>query len=144
MAKAKYEAKRVINGTFGSVEMDGEDVMEVVAFQAKDEYSKEAISQAGAMSKGYKITGVEGKGSMKVNKINSRMIKKIGRQAREGKTPTLTLTGTLADPDAFGSEKIAFTDVIVDDLTLFDFENGTLGTVEIPFTYGDYILLDLI
>lgn len=144
MAKAKYEAKRVINGTFGSVEMDGEDVMEVVAFQAKDEYSKEAISQVGVMSKGYKITGVEGKGSMKVNKINSRMIKKIGRQVREGKTPTLTLTGTLADPDAFGSEKIAFTDVIVDDLTLFDFENGTLGTVEIPFTYGDYILLDLI
>jgi hypothetical protein len=144
MAKAKYEAKRVINGTFGTVEIDGEDIMEVVAFQAKDEYGKEAISQCGVINKGYKITSIEGKGSVKVNKINSRMIKKIGRQIREGKTPTFTLTGTLADPDSFGSEKIAFTGVIFDDLTLFDFENGTLGTVEMPFTYEDFMLLDLI
>ena len=144
MAKAKYEAKRIINGTFGTVEIDGEDIMEVVAFQAKDEYGKEGVPQCGVINKGYKITSVEGKGSIKVNKINSRMIRKIGKNIREGKTPTFTLTGTLADPDAFGSEKIAFTGVMFDDLTLFDFENSVLGTVEMPFTYEDFMLLDLI
>ena len=42
------------------------------------------------------------------------------------------------------SERIAFKNVVFDDLTLFDFEVGQLGSVEMPFTYEDYDLLDLI
>lgn len=145
MAKAKYSSNRVISGTWGSLEIDGEDIAEVLAFQAKDEFEKVEVKRAGTMSKGYKYVSVDGKGSIKVNHIQSLMIKKnIGTQARQGKTPNFTLTGALEDPDALGSERCAFTGVVFDDLTYFDWEVGVNGEREIPFTYEDIIPLDLI
>ena len=139
-----FNAKNVINGTWGQVWLDGEEIAEIKAFQAKDEYGKEEVSQCGKMSKGYKITSVSGKGSMSFHKVNSRMAKKIGKQVREGKTPTFTFISKLADPDAYGHERIAYTGVVFDDLTLADFEVAVLGSVETPFTYEDYDFLDKI
>ena len=138
------KAKNVINGTYGTVWLEGVEVFEIKSFQAKDEYQKEEILGVGKMHKSYKITSVDGKGSLSVHKVNSRQIKNIGKQVREGKTPTFTVIAKLADPDALGSERISFNNVVFDDLTLFDFEVGQLGSVEMPFTYEDYELLDTI
>ena len=138
------KAKNVISGTYGSVWLDGDEMFEIKSFQAKDEYQKEEILSAGKMHKSYKITSVDGKGSVSIHKVTSQQIRNLGRQVREGKTPTFTIIAKLADPDAWGSERIAFKNVVFDDLTLFDFEVGQLGSVEMPFTYEDYDLLDLI
>ena len=124
--------------------LDGDEMFEIKSFQAKDEYQKEEILSAGKMHKSYKITSVDGKGSVSIHKVTSQQIRNLGRQVREGKTPTFTIIAKLADPDAWGSERIAFKNVVFDDLTLFDFEVGQLGSVEMPFTYEDYDLLDLI
>lgn len=137
--------QNVINGTHGSVWFDGEQVMEVKAFQAKDEFKKEEIQRCGTMNIGYKIVSVDGKGSITVNKVNSKLIRKIAVEVRTyGKTPTFTLVASLADPDALGSERVAFYNVVFDDLTLFDFEVAKPGEIEAPFTYEYYDLLDLI
>lgn len=139
---SNVEGKNVINGTFGKVYLDNDEVIGTKAFQAKDEYQKEEISMCGSMSKKYKIVGVDGKGSMTRNKIDTGIAKKIGRQVREGKTPTFTFISELADPDSFGAERICYTGVVFDDLTLADFEAETPGEVEMPFTYEDYYFLD--
>lgn len=138
------KAKNVISGTHGTVWLDGEEIFEIKSFQAKDEYQKEEVLSVGKMNKSYKIVSVDGKGSLSVHKVNSRQIRNIGKQVREGKTPTFTIVAKLADPDSLGSERIAFKNVVFDDLTLFDFEVGQLGSVEMPFTYENYDLLDLI
>lgn len=138
------KAKNVISGTYGTVWLDGNEMFEIKSFQAKDEYQKEEVLGVGKMHKSYKITSVDGKGSVSIHKVTSQQIRNIGRQVREGKTPTFTIIAKLADPDAWGSERIAFKNVVFDDLTLFDFEVGQLGSVEMPFTYEDYDLLDLI
>ena len=138
------EAKRIMNGTWGTVWFEDDEMVEIKSFQAKDEYNKEEVSRVGSMSKGYKITAVDGKGSLSVNKVNSRIAKKIGKTAREGKTPTFTIIGKLDDPDAYGAERILLKGVIFDDLTLMDWEAGTLGSSEHPFTYEDYEYLDMV
>lgn len=138
------EAKRVMNGNWGQLWLDDEEVAEVKAFQAKDSYNKEEVSCVGKMSKSYKITSVDGTGSMTLNKINSRMVKKIGRQVREGKTPTFTLIAKIDDPDALGSERFVFKGVVFDDLTIMDWSAGELGTTEHPFTYEDYEPLETV
>ncbi len=141
---SKVEAKNVINGSHGALWLDNDEIAEVKAFQAKDEFNKEEVKLVGRMNKGYKITSVDGKGSATLHKVNSRMIKKIGRMVRQGKTPTFTLIGKLDDPDALGAERIVFKGVIFDDLTLMNWEVDSLGSVEIPFTYEDYETLELI
>ena len=88
--------------------------------------------------------GYSDKSSLALHKVNSRMIKAIGQQIKEGKEPRFTLIGKLADPDAEGVERIAINNVSFDDLTLFDFEVGAVGQTECPFTFTDYDFLDLI
>lgn len=139
------KAVNVINGTHGKVFCDDDEVMQLKAFQAKDEYKKEEVQCCGKMSIGYKVVAVDGKGSLKTNKVDSMLIKKLALRVRkDGKTPTFTLVGSLADPDALGAERIAFYNVVFDDLTLFDFEHAKTGEIEAPFTYEDYDLLDTI
>ena len=138
------DERKIINGTHGTVFLDGEEVAEVKSFQAKLEFQKEEVKIAGKMATGTKYMGYSGKGSLALHKVNSRMIKAIGQQIKEGKEPRFTIIGKLADPDADGVERIAINNVSFDDLTLFDFEVGAVGQVECPFTFTDYDFLDLI
>lgn len=138
------DERKIMNGTHGTVFLDGEEVAELKAFQAKLEFQKEEVKVAGKMATGTKYMGYSGKGSLQLHKVNSRMIKAIGSQIKEGKEPRFTVIGKLADPDADGVERIALNNVSFDDLTLFDFEVGALGQTECPFTFTDYDFLDLI
>ena len=138
------DERKIMNGTHGTVFLDGEEVAELKAFQAKLEFQKEEVKIAGKMATGTKYMGYSGKGSLQLHKVNSRMIKAIGNQIKEGKEPRFTVIGKLADPDSDGVERIALNNVSFDDLTLFDFEVGALGQVECPFTFDDYNFLDLI
>ena len=138
------DERRIMNGTHGTVFLDGEEVAELKAFQAKLEFQKEEVKIAGKMATGTKYMGYSGKGSLSLHKVNSRMIKAIGQQIKEGKEPRFTVIGKLADPDASGVERIALNNVSFDDLTLFDFEVGALGQVECPFTFTDMETIDLI
>ena len=138
------DAKRVINGTHGAVFLDGEEISEIKSFQAKLEFQKEEVKVVGQMATDTKYMGYSGKGSLSLHKVNSRMIKAIGQQIKEGKEPRFVIIGKLADPDADGVERISLSNVSFDDLTLFDFEVGALGQTECPFTFTDYDFLDLI
>ena len=138
------DERKIINGTHGTVFLDGEEVAEVKAFQAKVELQKEEVKIAGKMSTGTKYMGYSCKGSLSLHKANSRMVKAMSKSLKEGKEPRFTLIGKLADPDADGVERIALNGVSFDDLTLFDFEVGSLGQSEHPFTFDDWNELDLI
>lgn len=138
------DERKIINGTHGTVFLDGEEVAEVKSFQAKLEFQKEEVKIAGKMATGTKYMGYSGKGSLALHKVNSRMIKAIGQQIKEGKEPRFTIIGKLADPDSDGVERIAINNVSFDDLTLFDFEVGALGQAECPFTFTDWDVLDSI
>ena len=138
------DERKIINGTHGTVFLDGEEVAEVKSFQAKLEFQKEEVKIAGKMATGTKYMGYSGKGSLALHKVNSRMIKAIGQQIKEGKEPRFTIIGKLADPDSDGVERIAINNVSFDDLTLFDFEVGALGQTECPFTFADWDVLDSI
>lgn len=138
------KTNEAIMGTFGSLWLDDEEITSLKAFQAKDEYQKEEVVKCGSMIKGYKITQIDRKGSATFNKVDSKMCKKIMEKVQKGITPRFTIIVKLHDPDANGAERMAFHDVVFDDLTLFDFETGKLGEVECPFTYEWVTPLDLI
>ena len=137
-------AKRVISGTWGEVWLGGDYVGECYKYQAKDSITRDKIAMAGKLRAGMKMTSVEGTGSMGLHKVNSRMAIIIGNEIKAGRDPRFTIIAKLDDPDAYGAEKISFTDVAFDDLTLADWEVATSGKVECPFSYGDYEFLDQI
>ena len=138
------DERKIMNGTHGTVFLDGEEVAEAKAFQAKLEFQKDEVKVAGKMASGTKYIGCSGKGSLSLHKVNSRMVKTLLEEIKAGKDPRFTLIGKLADPNSNGAERIAIKNVSFDDLTLFDFEVGAVGQVECPFTFTDMETIDLI
>ena len=62
------DERKIINGTHGTVFLDGEEVAEVKSFQAKLEFQKEEVKIAGKMATGTKYMGYSGKGSLALHK----------------------------------------------------------------------------
>lgn len=135
-------AKRVMSGTWGEVWLDNEYVAEVYSFSAKISYSKQAIARCGQMAGDQKVTSYTGAGSIGMHKINSRMAELMGDKIRDGKDVRFTIIAKLADPDAYGAERVRVSNVSFDDLTLADWQADTPGKVEAPFTFTDYDFLD--
>ena len=138
------DATKVINGTYGQVFLGDDEVAEMKAFQAKLEFQKEEIKVAGQMAVDTKLMSYTGKGSLQLHKVNSRMVKTLLNEIKEGKDPRFTLIGKLADPNSEGAERISIKNVSFDDLTLFDFEVGSVGSLECPFSFTDMETIDLI
>ncbi len=137
-----YTPSRVINGTFGSVWLDGTPLPQGTKLEATVSLNKEEIKQTGTLAKGYKIAGSEGKGTLGMNKIDSTMIELLSDDMKNGKTTEHTLLSNLDDPDAFGNERIQFNGVIFDELKLADWEAGKMGEESIPFTFTSWDILE--
>jgi len=138
------ETKRICNGTFGELWLDGDYVAECYKAQAKVEFSKEEIKQCGTFFTDNKIVGCTGKGSVTLHKVSSRMGKKIEDMVKNKQDVRFTIISKLADPDAYGSERVSITGVSFDDLTLFDWEAQKPLETECPFTFTGYEYMDQI
>lgn len=139
-----YDAKNVINGTYGEIWCDSDYLAEAIGLEAKITLDKSEVNMCRKLSKGYKVTGSDGKGTLKMNKVSSYFIRKLGDAIKAGKTPTSEIITNLKDPDAFGAEKIKLTGVVFDELTLADWEAKKNGEESIPFTFDNFEVLDSI
>lgn len=139
-----YMPENVINGTYGEVWIDGEYMAEVLGLEAKVTLEKTEVHQVGRLSKRYKVTGVDCKGTIKLNKVSSYFIKKLSKNLKDGKLVSATIISNLADPNAMGAERIELTGCTFDELALVNWEVKKLGEESIPFTFTDWNLLDVI
>lgn len=139
-----YKPENVINGTWGEAWIDGNYLAEVTALQAKVTLQKADVNMTRRLMKAQKVVGMEGKGTLKLNKVSSFFIKLMSDNMKQGKQTTCTIISKLADPDALGAERIVLKDVTFDELTLIDWEAKKNGDESVPFTFSDWDLLDLI
>lgn len=140
----RFEANRVINGTFGEVWVDGDYMAEATGLEAKVKLDKQEVNQTGTLEKGYKIVGTDGTGTLKMNKVTSYFLKKLSENMKAGKTTTATIISKLADPDSFGAERVQLNGCIFDELTLVNWEAKKLSEESIPFTFSSWEVLDAI
>ena len=94
------ETKRICNGTFGEIWLDGDYVGEVKKAQAKVEYNKEEIKQCGMFFTDSKVVGCKGTGSLTLFKVSSRMGQKLASMVKNKQDARFTVISKLADPDA--------------------------------------------
>ena len=141
-----YNPSNVINGTYGEVWVDGDYMAQTTGLEAKTSVKKTDVNMVGRLSPGKKVTGIENKGTLKMNHVTSELKQKIANYIKQGKTPYFTIISKLADPDAINAqaERIKLTGVTFDEVTLVDFENGKLGEESYAFEYEDFEFLDAI
>lgn len=140
----EFNAQQVINGTWGQIWYDGEYMAETISCKAEVGYKKTAVQQVCKMIDGQKITGLEPKGEFKIHHINSTVMKKEQEAIKKGKTATHTIITNVADPDAFGAERVAFYNCVLDKMILTDFESGKNGERSYGFTFDSWEILEAI
>ena len=143
MARAIDSAKRVINGTWGEVWVDGEKIAECTACRIVAAKNKNTINLCGQFMSDTKAASGSGTGSLTLYKVDSGFAQ---RQAglQDGEDIRVTVISKLRDPDSYGSERVALYNVSFDDLTLADWQAAQVGTVTAAFTFTRYELLDAI
>lgn len=134
---------RVISGTWGEVWVNGEKWAELTAGQAKYSYTKSDVQMCGQMAVDTKVTNVKGTGSITVSQVYTRNITRAD-QLLQGVDERATVIMKLADPDAYGAERVALYNVSFDDETIMDFKAGSAGEKTYPFTFTQREWLDVI
>ena len=129
-------ANRVMSGTWGQVWVASELWVEVSAFQAKFTYTKEDQQMAGQMAVDTKIVNAKGTGSITIKKVFSRTANH-SNQVLKGIDERMTIIGKLADPDAYGAERVAFYNVSLDEEAIMDWKAGGTTEITIPFTFTE-------
>jgi len=140
----KLKSNRVINGTFGSVWVNNEKWLDVEEFEAKVTIDYEDVNRAEDLATHKKMTGWTGEGNLKVKKVYSRGSGLLAEAVKKGSIPDINMVGKLADPDAFGTERIAINEVTFSEFMLLQFGQKTIGSEELPFSFADYDLIDSI
>lgn len=140
----KFDARRVINGTFGEMWLDDEYMSEVTGLEAKVALEQQDVQQCGNFFKGTKIIGASGSGTVKALKATSKFTKVVSDCLKNKQFPAMTIISNLEDPDAFGAERVKLTGVVFDEISLANWEAAKTGEQSIPFKFSDYELLDII
>ncbi|EEA84831.1 phage tail tube protein [Peptacetobacter hiranonis] len=143
--RAILDATKIQSGTYGELWWDSEYMSEAKAIDIKDEFEKESIKVVRDRRVKHKTLAVEGKGSVTLYKINSFAIKKLKDfSLGNAEEPRFTLMTNLDDPSGLGAERLIFNGVMFDDLTWVKTEVGTLGEIELPFTYESVEIVSLV
>ena len=66
-----YVPDNVFNGTYGELWFDGDYMAETISCKAEVEISYEPITRTRKLIDGKKMTGMEGKGEVKLHKLSS-------------------------------------------------------------------------
>ena len=143
MARTIDRASRVVSGTWGSVWLDDEALVETTALQAKFNKNKEKVYLCGQFVTDSKAMSADGTGSITIKKVDSGQLRRE-IDLQKGIDRRYTIISKLADPDAYGAERIALYNVSFDDLTLADWKSNAVGEITLPFTFTRYELLDAI
>lgn len=138
---AEIPAPRVMSGTFLNVWVDGVAVAGLSAFQAKWTKQKTEINMCGQMTVDTKTTSIKGTGSLEFWKLYSSFNDDMERVS-QGIDVRHTIVGKLADPDAYGAERLVFYNCSWDEHTLMDASAGNPGKVNMPFTFTRAEYLD--
>ncbi|MBK5898665.1 phage tail tube protein [Catonella massiliensis] len=136
--------EKVMNGTFGEVWLDDYYLAEVLSLEAKASLEKTEVNQARTLVKGYKVTGIDCKGTLKLNKVTSYFLTKLSESIKKGKVVKCTIISKLADPDSDGIERVKLTGCVFDEITLANWEVKKLGEESIPFTFTGWEVLDYV
>lgn len=139
-----YSSDRVINGSFGEVWVDNDYMAEAIGLQAKTKLDATEVKMCRTLEKGYKVTGISCDGTLKLNKVTSYFLKKVGDDLKKGKATRMTIITNLEDPEAFGAERIQLNNCIMTELTLADWESGKILEESIPFKFSGFEVLESI
>ncbi len=138
------KAAQILNGKFGRTWVNSELWAEIESFEAKVTGKWEDVEFCEELGTQRKYMGYSIEGTMSMKKMHSRGANLLDEGFRTGLMPDVKLVSRLADPAAYGHERVEITGVTFDEMTLIKYTNGELGKEDLPFKAVAYRYIDKI
>jgi hypothetical protein len=139
------DSTRTINGEFGEIWSDGEWLSNFHTAEAMADISYEKIKRAGSRVSGNKAGTVDLTGSISGYKVTSELARKVSQILDNSKGAFVSeLILKLADPGAYGFERVRLKGVQFTKIDIIKFEHGAIVEQEWPFVYDGVEWLDAI
>ncbi|MGF9711622.1 phage tail tube protein [Paenibacillus naphthalenovorans] len=139
----QLDSTRTIKGEFGEIWSDGEWLSNFYQAEATADISYERIRRAGSRVMGNKVGTIELSGTITGYKITSELARKVAQVLDSKKGAFVTeLIMKLADPEAYGYERVRLKGVQFTRIDIMRFEHGSVVETEWPFVYDGVEWID--
>lgn len=139
---AEFNPNHIMHGNSGTAWWNGKKLTTLQSVEAKVTGDFEDINVCGDPAT-YKIyNGYAGEGTLTVLKIDSDILKQLAEAFRSGLMPEITVVTAQTQKGTNKVERVAYSDVTVDEFMLAQFEKNTKTEQEIPFKFGNFEVLE--
>lgn len=139
-----HAPENVINGSYGEIWIDDDYYAAVQSFEINVEMTKGDVKYPRDLWGYKKVTELAGTGSVTLQKVTSSGYNLMHNKISQGKTPVFKILAKLADPDAFGVERIMVKNVTFNSMPLMNFSHAELGEETLDFDFAGYEVYDSI
>lgn len=129
-----FTSNKILKGTNGRLWVNAEPMADVKSFEAKSSADFEEISVNGDFGKKHVFTAYSISGTMTLHKIDSYIFNLYADAYQRGEMPDVYIIASITDPQTSQTQRIRLTGVQFSEITLLQFENGTVLEEEVPFT----------
>jgi hypothetical protein len=128
---AGIDPGRVINGTFGSLFLDGKWLTNFTHCDIKEEYEYTDLKLSGDRRVKHKLVGIKGSGSIGGYKVTSELQKAL----TENPTRSFEIISKLDDPESYGKERVRIPSVKFTANPLAKWKTGEMVEEEWNFNF---------
>ena len=131
----EFNPNRIMHGNGGHAWFNGKKLTTLQSVEAKVAGDFEEIT--------YRVyNGYSGEGTLTTLKIASDVLSLIAAAYKSGEMPTITIITSQTMPGTNRTERVAYSDITIDEFTLAKFEKKSKTEEEIPFKFGNFEVLE--
>lgn len=139
-----FNPNNILHGNDASVWFGGEELFEVEKLEAKVTMDNEDIEVLGNPGTFSRFNGMSGSGTLTRYKVDSSYLELISDSVKSGVIPDVTIITSIKQPATGKVERVALKNVTFTEATLMSLEKKKVVEEEIPFSFGDFELLEKI
>lgn len=131
----EYRGRRRWSGNHGQVWINGEKIFEHKSFEAKLVINDEDVIIGNSVDR--KVVSLAGEGELVIVNVFNRGFSEYLEEQKAGHDPRFMIVSKHEDPDMLnaGKERIVIDNVWFDEVTLMQFEKGTVRETTLPFGF---------
>lgn len=145
----EFNPNRIMHGNGGHAWFNGKKLTTLQSVEAKVSGDFEEINVCGDPATYRVFNGYSGEGTLTTLKIDSDVLSLMAEAYKSGEMPTITIItsqtmpGTSKTmPGTSKTERVAYSDITIDEFTLAKFEKKSKTEEEIPFKFGNFEVLE--
>ena len=141
---ADFNPNRVLHSNQGNMWFNGKRLSTLQSVEAKVTGDFEEVNNCGDPATYRIYNGYSGEGTFTMLKIDSEVLKLMADAFKTGEMPTMTIITALEQKGTNKVERVAYSDVTIDEMYLAKFEKKSKIEEEVPFKFGKFDLLESI